>query len=295
MFKKLFYKKRETFEQYCKNHLKNVKLPEEVIYDFNVPYANDDKKEHRMDVFWQKGKENEKRPVIINIHGGGMILGNKEFNRHFCSLLCLQGFLVFSIEYSLVPENLVYAQFEDVALAMNGIKELIPQYYGDLEHVYAVGDSAGAYLALYTAAMQNSKKIAKATGVTPSDLKIKALGFISGMFYTSKLDEIGVFMKKYLYGKAYKKSAFAPYINPEHKELLTSLPPCFLITSEDDNLKHYTLNFEKALKKQQVSYELLYFPKGDAKLAHAFCVYDPLLEESTQIIKKLAQFLKQYE
>ena len=48
---------------------------------------------------------------------------------------------------------------------------------------------------------------------------------ISGMFYTTKFDKIGLFLPKYLYGKQYKKAPFAAYVNPENPELLYALAP----------------------------------------------------------------------
>lgn len=293
-FTKVFYEKREKFNKSCEERLKTMEFPEGITEYFDVPYAEDNKPEHRMDIFRPANREGDKLPVIINVHGGGMILGNKEFNRHFCAEVCKHGFLMFSIEYSLVPEIQVYTQFADLFLAMDKIKELIPQYNGDLEHVYVVGDSGGAYIIAYAIAMQKSEALAKAAGVTPSSLKVNALGLISGMFYTTKFDEIGLFMPKYLYGEKYKKSAFAPYINPEHPDIVTSLPPCYLITSHNDNLKHYTLNFEKALSRHQAPHELLYYGEKNKKLTHAFCVFEPFMVESSDAITNLVHFLKKY-
>lgn len=293
-FTKVFLDKRVKFNQSSEERLKTMKFPEGIIEYLDIPYAEDNKPEHRMDVFRPANREGDKLPVIIDVHGGGMILGNKEFNRYFCAEVCKHGFLVFSVEYSLVPEIQVYTQFADLSLAMNRVKELISKYDGDSDHVYVVGDSGGAYILTYAVAMQRSKKLAKAAGVTPSSLKVNALGLISGMFYTTKFDEIGLFMPKYLYGEKYKKSAFAPYINPEHPDIVTSLPPCFLITSRNDNLKHYTLNFEKALSKHKMPHELLYYEEKNENLSHAFSVFEPFMAESQDAIAKLVRYLEKY-
>lgn len=128
--------------------------------------------------------------------------------------------------------------------AMDTIKDLITQYHGNPLHVYMVADSGGAYIAVYTVAMQSCPALANAAKVTPSTLKINALGLISGMFYTTRFDKIGLFLPKYLYEKGYKKSSFAPYINPEHPDIIKALPPCYLFTSHNDMLRRYTLDFE---------------------------------------------------
>ena len=133
---------------------------------------------------------------------------------------------------------------------------------GDIAQLYAydLGDAyVGAckeqvmiqedvYLSLiHIYAIKNSKKIAKAAGIKPSELKVHALGLISGMFYTTKFDKIGLFLPKYLYGKQYRKAPFAAYVNPENPELLYALAPAWLVTSHNDHLRNYTIRFEKAL------------------------------------------------
>mgnify|MGYP003259730777 FL=1 len=227
----------------------------------------------------------------INIHGGGLLLGSKEFNRPFCERIAGKGFLVFSIDYRLVPDCTVFDQFQDIFLAFDFIKENLAHYQGDPDQVYASGDSGGACLLTYTAAMQNCKRLADAAGVTPSALKPEAIGLISGMFYTTRKDKIGLFLPPYLYGKHYKKESFAPYVSPEHEDIASSLPPCFLTTSHNDNLRAYTLSFARALRRHHIPHKLLDLP-ADRRLTHAFSVFDPSLPESEALINDMLQFLQ---
>ena len=188
---------------------------------------------------------------------------------------------------------MIYDQFRDVFMAMDYISGRIRTDGGDESHVYMVGDSGGACLIMYTNAIQNNKKIAKTAGVKPSDLHINAIGFISGMFYTTKFDKIGMFLPRYLYGKNYKKSAFGKYVNPDNKELIESLAPVWLVTSHNDYLRKYTLNFEKALAEAGKEYEFVDFPK-DKRLTHAFSVFEPFLPDSKKTIDLLAGYLKKF-
>jgi hypothetical protein len=75
------------------------------------------------------------------------------------------------------------------------------------------------------------------------------------------------------------------YVNPENKELLKALPPCFLVSSRGDNLRKYTLNFYKALKPVNTKSELLY-----KKLTHAFSVFEPDLAESYETMKRMSDY-----
>ena len=176
---------------------------------------------------------------------------------------------------------------------MDAVKSLIVRYQGNPNQVYMIGDSAGAYLIAYAVAMQNSPELAGAAHVHPSSLPIQALGLISGMFYTRKLDKIGLFLPNFLYGSGYRKTSFAPYTNPEHPAITKNLPPCYLVTSKDDMLQHYTLNFAKALRKPNTPYHLLDLP-ANRKLTHAFCVFEPEMPESINTIHDMTNFLRHF-
>ena len=293
MMEKIFYKQRADFERSSAARDKELTFPEDVCETKDIRYSEDACDAHRMDIFRPKGREHEVLPVIVNIHGGGLLLGNKEFNRFYCARLSEQGFLVYSIEYRLVPDCTIFDQISDLSLATEAIRERLSDDKGDAEHVYAVADSGGACLLTYFAAMQNNRELADAAQITPSKLPLRALGLISGMFYTTCFDQIGLFLPKYLYGRNYKQGAFAPYVNPEHPAVVGSLPPCYLVTSKKDHLQRYTLRFKQALADNQVPYRLQNFCKNP-QLTHAFSVFFPFLKESDESIQSMVDFLRKY-
>lgn len=288
---KVFYKQREDFARQQKEREERFSFPEEVEEITDIAYIEDGKKEHLLNVYRPKERGQEKLPVIVNVHGGGMVIGTKEFNRYYCAELVKFGYLVFSVEYPLIPDCMIYDQFEAVSRAMDMIQTLIEPYHGDAEKVYAVADSGGACLLTYVTAMQRCSGLAKAVGVTPSDLPVKALGLISGMFYTTKFDNIGLFLPRYLYGKGERRKAFKPYINPECPEIIKALPPCYLVTSKEDMLEHYTLQFARVLKENGMRFQLKDFRK-DKKLTHAFSVFDPYLKESRETMNQMVRFFE---
>ena len=290
---KSFYKQRQDFENSCKERNKVLSLPDNIEIKTNIKYSNDDCLAHRLDIYRPKDKTNEILPVIINIHGGGLLLGNKEFNKYFCAEISSLGFMVYSIEYRLVPDCNFFDQLDDVSRAMDYINSIIISDNGDPYHIYGTADSGGACLLLYAVAMQKSKSLEQATNIKASIINLKALAFISGMFYTTKFDKIGQFLPSYLYGKKYKKSIFAPYLNPENPEIISSLLPCYLVTSHNDFLQNYTLNFEKALTNYNIPHKLDNYPKN-SELTHAFSVFKPFIKESNDTIKSMIDFLTQY-
>lgn len=106
-----------------------------------------------------------------------------------------RGFLVFSFEYPLAPEALFPQILKDLMTGMGNAKRYFETYDGDGEHIYMTGTSAGASLCVYLAAMLKSPELAKAFQVVLNDLKIRALGLASGMYYTTKPDSIGISKK----------------------------------------------------------------------------------------------------
>lgn len=290
---KQFYKQRNDFEKSCAEREQRFTFPSGVTCTENIAYMDDGNAAHRLDLYRPDSADGQSLPIIINVHGGGLLLGNKEFNKYFCALLCKKGFLVYSIEYRLIPDCMIYDQFRDVFRAMDYVKEHGEADGGDLKHVYMVGDSGGACLIMYTNAIQNDIRIARATGVRPSELHVNALGLISGMFYTVKFDKIGMFLPKFLYGEDYKKRAFALYVNPENRELIDALAPTWLVTSHNDYLRRYTIRFEKALTRAKKEHEIIDFPKNK-KLTHAFSVFEPFLPESKETIDLLVKYLRKF-
>ena len=113
IMEKQFYKQRSDFDKSCIERDKKLTMPEGVEYTENIAYTNDGNPSHQLDIYRPKDREGEVLPVIINVHGGGLIIGNKGFNKYFCSLLCKKGFLVYSIEYRLIPDCMIYDQFKD--------------------------------------------------------------------------------------------------------------------------------------------------------------------------------------
>lgn len=87
------------------------------------------------------------RPIIIDVHGGGLIAGRKEQNQNLCLTLAQHGYLTFAPDYRLVPETDIFGQISDVLEAISMVADIAPTYGGDLNNVFVVADSAGAFLA----------------------------------------------------------------------------------------------------------------------------------------------------
>ena len=260
----------------------------------NISYNNNFGKELLMDIFEPIVEKGTELPVIINIHGSGLISGNKNLSVGFCRQLAKRGYLVFSLEYRLITDVRVYEQFDDVCAGMNCIGKKLVDFDVDFTRIYCVAESAGAYLATYVAAMKKSKALQKAIGYQPTNMKFKAMALISGMFYTTRKDKLGIFLKHSIYGKDERSKDMAEYTNPEHPEIIYNIPPCYLITSKADMLERYTLDFAGELGNKGIKHYLRHMG-SDPKLLHAFPVLNPGLPESERVIEEIVGWFKNHE
>lgn len=279
------------FENWMSRREKEIKLPENVEILEDIPYLNTGRDCHRVDIFRPVSGEN--LPVIVNLHGGGMLLCTRKVNRPFCAELAKRGFLVFCVDYPLVPDRDIPGILSDVSAGMDWVKEKITGYGGDPEKVYLVGDSAGAFIGTYELASQKNGKIADALGMKPTELKINGAAFISGMFYTAKLDSTGAFLRSDFYGKKWRKHPFRPYMDPAVKDVAGNMLPLYLVTAKLDNLRNYTLDFARGLRKAGITHIMRDLPM-DKDMNHDFVIIKPESPKSQRIIDEICEFLRQY-
>lgn len=295
MFEKLLNKQiakqEKVLEKWLTKHDKENPFPnDKVKISENISYL-DDNKFHLMDIY--QPYNNEKiLPIIINIHGGGFLLGKKEVNKLYCAELAQKGYIVFCVEYPLSPKAKIIDILNDLIIAINKINEIAIDYNGDNNDLYLTGDSAGAYLCVYLSALKNNPNLNHLLKIKNKIIPtIKGLGLISGMFYTNKFDQIGVFVPKLIYGKNYKKNYNSAYYNIENKEIISYLSPCFLVTNKGDFLRHYSVNFSKKLAKYNIKYKLLNI-NSKKMLPHAFVAMLPETEEAKIANNEMIEFFK---
>lgn len=270
--------------QYKSNkNLMNVSKDEPiegVVDTLNIAYINRNEVPLAMDIFEPTDHKGEEIPVMIYVHGGGLVVGSRTSYRNLGRYYAKLGCLVFSIEYRLAPLANACEQLDDVCAGLDLIGRKLPEYDVDYTRIYMAAESAGAFLATYVTAMTNSKRLQDAIGYKPSKFRFKSLALFGGMFYTQRRDPIGALLADQMFGDKELDEKFLEYMNPEHPEILNNLPPVYLITSRGDILNKYTLDFHKAIKKNGGISRLVYY--GDKELGHAF----PALQFSEDISKE---------
>ncbi|MCR5624044.1 MAG: alpha/beta hydrolase, partial [Lachnospiraceae bacterium] len=269
----------------------NASAKYEVVELINIPYMNRSEVPLAMDIFQPVVPVMEELPVVVTIHGGGLVMGDRRMSRYYAKALAGRGYLVFSIEYRLAPRANTCEQLDDVCAGMDLIGRKLVDYNVNFTRMYLTADSAGAYLATYVAAMRGSKKLQDAIGYKPTRMKFKALGLFSGMFYTNRKDPIGWVLRDQFYGEKAMDEDFRQYMDPEHPEIINNLPPVALVTSQGDFLNDYSISFHKALKKAGKKSRLLYY--GGMELRHTFPTMNPFDEKSVEAIDEMFEWMEE--
>lgn len=110
---------------------------------------------HRLDIF--TSADDGERPVLVYVHGGGFIGGDKQhpntpFYDNVAGWAVRQGFIGVTITYRLAPAHPWPAGAEDVAAAVAWLRRNIAQYGGSPRRIFIMGQSAGAaHVASYLA------------------------------------------------------------------------------------------------------------------------------------------------
>ena len=265
-------------------------IPDGVEDYLDVPFQGAGGFSLAVDIFRAKDRGSRPLPVVIMVHGGGLVVGTRKLSRTFCENLAERGFLVFAPEYRLVPEADALEEIGDIFAAFAFVSGALEEYGGDPERVAVVSESAGSFLSVYAVAAVSSPVLREAFGLPSAPpLRIRALACFCGLFYTARRDGVGLAYAGNIYGGKKKDKSFMRLMNPECPEVMDSLPPVFLVGSAADFLKGYTKRYAAALRRANHPCELVYY-KDSKALTHAFPALKPELPESRAVLDRLVEW-----
>ena len=144
-------------------------------------------------------KKYDKYPVILNIHGGGWIIGDKKNSRGMCLQFADSGVFVVNMNYGMPKKAHPWFESHDpkvchsndylwpypVKCAFAGlqwIKDNAEKYNLDIDQVYVSGDSAGSNIAAVTQTASNNPAYAEKMGLGPCPLKVAGSLLFCGFY-----------------------------------------------------------------------------------------------------------------
>lgn len=264
----------------------------------DMDYFGDGSKWHLMDIYRPQGKENEKLPVIIDIHGGGWMYGDKELNAPYCEALASRGFAVVCFSYSLFPCVTFPTPVQEIFKAINFVREIAEEYNLDIDNAFLTGDSAGGHYAGLVLSIQADEELRKLYDVEKCRMNFKGVAFTCAAFYPNSIAYIPVHIAKtyvsLFYGgeKKFEKNKFYKSVDIANNKI-EKFPPMFINSCYNDMLRGDTNKFIEVLDRKKIPYTLD-FPKSDEcenKMGHVYAVlYPEDFEESKKTIDNMCEF-----
>lgn len=248
--------------------------PEDIIRYDDIVYGVDPKWQS-LDVYRPKAAEGQKLPVIVSVHGGGWVYGDKERYQFYCMSLAQRGFAVVNFSYRLAPENKYPSNLEDTNSVFTWVLANMAQYGFDKEHIFAVGDSAGAHtLGLYSSICTNPDYAKNYSFKTPEGFVPQAIALNCGAYVINLSsgpdgsDElIQQLMLDFLPEQGTEKEL--DLINVV-KHVTPAFPPTFFMTCTDDFLKDQAPLLAEKLAEVEVPHTFRFYGDKDHALGHVF-------------------------
>ena len=289
---KYFWKNTEKMD---KKRMEMLTLPKGVAESNDHQYIDDGNVYHQIDVYYPEGST-EKLPVVIDIHGGGWMYGDKELNKPYCLTIASKGNVVFNMSYRLCPDVTADEQLRDISKALQWVKANLDNYPCDKDNICLTGDSAGGMLACFTAMLSVSEKMRDLYDVEDFGLDFNAVCLTSPVAYMDDGTYMSFYTKHMLGGNKYKSKKWANYVNADQLLTLGKMPPTMFVTSTGDFLAlKQTLKAADAFTWSGVETKLLNYDEYEGKaLPHVFSVIFPDREPGNGNIDAMLDFFKQH-
>ena len=256
----------------------------EVLKD--IPYMDDGRPEHLLDVYRPINREGP-LPVVIYVHGGSFTILSKETHWVMGLAFARRGFVVFNINYRLAPENPYPAGLKDACEASIWVAEHAAEFGGDPSRLVLSGESAGANL-VTSVTLASCYRFPEpwAQRVWDAELALRAVIPTCGMLQVTDpgrfarrrplslviRDRIEGVTACYL-GAREGRPGELPLADPlvfleEGRTPERPLPPFFTLCGLSDPILDDTVRLQKAVEKMGVTSEARYYP-GEPHAFHA--------------------------
>ena len=221
--------------------------------------------------------------VVIFFYGGDWQYGEKSDYRFVAQALTSRGFIAVLPDYRLYPSVTFPAFLQDGALAVQWVHQNIHLFGGDPQHVYLMGHSAGAYIAVM---LTLNDHYLKAVGLDRTAIRATA-GLASPYDFIPYREDRGVF----------SMTAQHPFPDPDIEPINYvdgHAPPILLLqgskdtTVNPDNAEHLAVRIRAAGGiVERIEFPSLTHVQTVLALAWSFRWLDPVLNDTTAFFHRM--------
>ncbi|HET7531408.1 MAG TPA: alpha/beta hydrolase [Mycobacteriales bacterium] len=259
----------------------------------DVDYVGDGAVRHRLDIYRPRDPAKTGLPVIVQVHGGGWVIGRKdEQGLPLMTHLASRDWVCVAPNYPLSPKATWPEHLIALKRALAWVREHIEDYGGDPSFVAVTGGSAGGHLAAMLALTQNEPRYQP--GFETADTSVQAcVPFYGAYDLANVLDtRAGKQRADYFLNRMLFKSA-DPRVAEDATPLLhvagADLPPFFVIHGTRDSLVPVAEARELVRRLREAGTA----PVAYAELPgaqHAFDVFHSI--RSAHVIRGVERFLR---
>ena len=160
----------------------NVKTVNSISVERDVVYDDALSDVCTLDIYCPPLKGRKKYPVLVDVHGGGWITGDKHWRRGLNRAFADMGLCVISPNYGLSPRFKYPECVKHLFACFKWICDHAEERRLDLDNVLITGDSAGGQLACLVLAIQNNAEVKARIGAVDSPLRFKGGMLVCGAY-----------------------------------------------------------------------------------------------------------------
>jgi acetyl esterase/lipase len=262
-----------SFAQLTEEERAAVLISRETEVTPNITYLVANNYEAKLDVYRPR-KAKAPTPVVMVIHGGGWVAGEKEEGVLQALPYLQMGFAVVNVEYRLAKVSLAPAAVEDCLCALHWIGRNAQKYNFDVTKIITTGGSAGGHLALTTGMIPPSAGLDAQCSFHENDwdgTKTDALPKVAAIINLYGITDVADLLQG-PNTRSYAVSWFGSLPNREELARQMSpltyvrpgLPPIITIHGDADPVVPYSnaVKLHQALDKAGVRNQLVTIPGG---------------------------------
>ena len=271
---------------------------EEADYIKDVPYIDDGDEDHLLDLFGVS-ENGEKKPTIIEVHGGGFFGGTKETNTDHSKVYEAAGFTVVTPNYTHMPEGNFQTLMEEIFAVLHWVDDHADEYGFDRNNIFMSGDSAGGFTVALTALLLSTENVREMYGVTLPSYEVRAFALTCPKVNVpGDREELG------------QKNGFRSFAAERIESVLmddemmdkvdlfnlidpATYPEVYLLTTPDDAILYdEVIEFDEYLTERGIPHELHVYESQENKLQHVFNIGNVDWAESIQANDDMVAYLK---
>jgi acetyl esterase len=215
-------------------------------------------------------------PVVVYVHGGAWVTGDKANFWWVTHSLAHGGALVVSVNYRWAPEASFAEQLGDIADAIRWARQNASEYGGDPERMFFAGDSAGAHLVCWLHMALRQPKLLDAVNLMlplPPEALHGSLLFY-GIYDLEVTWKLGASVRMPIRSLLGAEPAAVPELTKlasPLRQIVPGVAPLFVTAGEKDLLHGQSVELLNALHREGVpSRPLLLDRKRYSDAGHSF-------------------------